>query len=261
MAGSDCDTESCSTYRSVSEPTSSSSGGGRSATAGNFSPIYEEIPDTGSCRGYSPSPAAGRAGCSDGPPGNHMAATASRLAASPRVGASTMRPYQRTLPPPASSPSSSSVYYYSDTLRRSGSRGRSGSAAVVPSLLPETDSGISSGSSSRSSGHNTSSESTPRPPPFSTDSPVGGHTSRASLRSRGGGLRPPFPLPSAGAVVSSDEDLSSLGRSGSPLGRSSSGRRAAVTRPLAGRPVVKPVDTQVIDRNAASTRKQPAAIL
>jgi hypothetical protein len=80
------------------------------------------------------------------------------------------------------------------------------------------------------------------------------NNTRGSLRGRSG-LRPPFPLPSA-AAVSSDEDLSSSSFGGSPLGRSS-GRRQP---PPPGRSIVKPVDTQVIDRNA-STRKQPAANL
>ncbi len=188
----------------MSEPTSS----GRSATGGNFSPIYEEIVDTASCRGGG----GGGTPRSRGPPdmtergigdgdlvgggggGGMAAATASRLTASPRAvptsAAAAGRSYQRTLPAggaAAASPPPSSVYYYSDTLRRG-----SGRSAASPSLLPDTDSGISS-SASRSSGHNTSSESTPLPR-LSADTAFGGgtgHNVRGSLRSR----RLPFPLP------------------------------------------------------------------
>jgi len=285
VSGSDCDTESCSTYRSVSEPTSS----GRSATGGNFSPIYEEIVDTASCRrGCSPIQAGRGTPRSRGPPdltergvgdgdlvgsgggGGMAAATASRLTASPRAvptsAAAAGRSYQRTLPAggAAASPPPSSVYYYSDTLRRG-----SGRSAASPSLLPDTDSGISS-SASRSSGHNTSSESTPLPR-LSADTAFGGgtvgHNVRGSLRSR----RLPFPLPlsaAAGPVVSSDEDVSGgtggfYGGEGAGVSpRGGSGRRLGglAARPqVPGRSSAKAVDTQVIDRNASS--RKPAANL
>ncbi len=281
VSGSDCDTESCSTYRSVSEPTSS----GRSATGGNFSPIYEEIVDTASCRrGCSPIQAGRGTPRSRGPPdvaergvgdgdlvgsgggGGMAAATASRLTASPRAvstSAAAGRSYQRTLPvagaaasPPP--PSSTSVYYYSDTLRRG-----SGRSAASPSLLPDTDSGISSSgissSASRSSGHNTSSESTPLPRLSADTAFGGGHNVRGSLRSR----RLPFPLPlsaAAGPVVSSDEDVSGFygGEGAGVSPRGGSGRRLGGLAPRPQpRSSAKPVDTQVIDRNASS-RKPPA---
>ncbi len=267
----------------MSEPTSS----GRSANGGNFSPIYEEIVDTASScrRGCSPIQ-AGRGGGggtprSRGPPdmtergigdgdlvvngGGMAAATASRLAASPRAvptSAAAGRSYQRTLPAggAAASPPPSSVYYYSDTLRRG-----SGRSAPSPSLLPDTDSGISS--ASRSSGHNTSSESTPLPR-LSADTAFGGvQNVRGSLRSR----RLPFPLPlsaAAGPVVSSDEDVSGgpggfYGGEGAGVSpRGASGRRLGglAARPqVPGRSSAKAVDTQVIDRNASS--RKPAANL
>jgi hypothetical protein len=271
----------------VSEPTSS----GRSATGGNFSPIYEEIVDTASsCRRGGSSPVqAGRGGGgtprSRGPPditergvgdgdlvgsggGGMAAATASRLTASPRAvstfAAAGGRSYQRTLPAggAAASPPPSSVYYYSDTLRRG-----SGRSAASPSLLPDTDSGISS-SASRSSGHNTSSESTPLPR-LSADTAFGGgsgHNVRGSLRSR----RLPFPLPlsaAAGPVVSSDEDVSGPGGfyGGEGAGvspRGGSGRSLGGLAPrlqVLGCSSAKAVDTQVIDRNASS--RKPAANL
>jgi hypothetical protein len=265
----------------VSEPTSS----GRSATGGNFSPIYEEIADTASSwrRGCSPVQ-AGRGGggtprsrgpldmtergigdgdlVGSGGGGGIAAATASRLTASPRAistSAAASRSYQRTLPAggaAASPPPPSSVYYYSDTLRRG-----SGRSAASPSLLPDTDSGISS-NASRSSGHNTSSESTPLPR-LSADTASGGgtvgHNVRGSLRSR----RLPFPLPlsaAAGPVVSSDEDVSGGFYGGEGAGvspRGGSGRRLgglAARTQVPGRSSAKAVDTQVIDRNASSRK-------
>ncbi len=259
----------------MSEPTSS----GRSANGGNFSPIYEEIVDTASsCGGGSGTPRSRgpldmtERGVGDGDlvgsgGGDGMAAaTASRLAASPRAvstSAAAGRSYQRTLPAggAASSPPPSSVYYYSDTMRRG-----SGRSAASPSLLPDTDSGISS-SASRSSGHNTSSESTPLPR-LSANTSFGcgtvGHNVRGSLRSR----RLPFPLPlsaAAGPVVSSDEDVSGGFYGGEGAGvspRCGSGRRLGglAARPqMPGRSSAKAVDTQVIDRNASS--RKPAANL
>ncbi len=195
--------------------------------------------------------------------GGMAAATASRLAASPRAvstAAAAGRSYQRTLPAggAAASPPPSSVYYYSDTLRRG-----SGRSAASPSLLPDTDSGISS-SASRSSGHNTSSESTPLPR-LSADTSFGGgtgHNVRGSLRSR----RLPFPLPlsaAAGPVVSSDEDVSGGFYGGEGAGvspRCGSGRRLGGLAPRPQlRSSAKAVDTQVIDRNASS--RKPAANL
>lgn len=108
--------------------------------------------------------------------------------------------------PSRPTPNNSAVYYYSDTLRRKGA-GDSGILDSGRESVQESDSGISS----RGSGHNTSSESTPQP-----------HIGEFGVRGNRWGQPPSY--------ISSQEDF---------------GQESPVKVPL------KTVHTQVVVRNTA----------